>query len=303
MNIEEQPPITDQEIRQFVWGPPSTQRLFDTVGFIGKIASPAGLTQMGMQVAYGYVPTGRLDLLMGGSLLVLLGVAIADISFGKNHLSRIFSRALSVAARNPVQISQPTILAAAGIASCLVLAGGEIANYLSQTGVTLRELTTSTDSWGKFVASASYPKIMANIAPFLAASAIDIPAVRNTMDRVLEPVNTSLIQNGLGVAGATMIGVFAQKAGLPAFEIAASLQAMGSISATLASMYLFFSPRFFLPHTKSINEELIFLTRVAIAGKQDVLERERDAMMNARGHMTPGMKRRINKRRRSVDIA
>lgn len=274
-------PQNEDEVRADVW---RGQRAYDLIGAFGRYIGPVGITTMGTAVAYGYAETGRLDLLVGGSLLALLGAGIADISSGRNFLSRAFNKVTG----NLLKITQPMVLAAAGIGASLILGGGEVMNYLDHHGLTLTQVWNDRENWAQFWKSASYPKTVANLAWFLAASALDIPVVNRAARKILDPDNVINAQNALGFIGSYTIFEFATRAELPLYLATASLQMTTCLAAMAAWLHGKMNPAYFDDmHGLTAAEYSEKMEGLEERGLYNLFREEQRKMLLARGHITP----------------
>ncbi len=282
MNAPETKPMSREEVIDLA---SCNARGYNFFSAIPKITGPAGLLVMGGIVANDFSTTGRVDLLVGGSLMVLLGAGIVDINAGKNYLSRAFSKVASFVTQKSVTISQPFILAASGLASCIVLGGGEFANFLRTSGVTISDLIQNKQALQDFMATASYPKIMANVVPFLAASMLDVPSVRAKLDRMIDPGVTQATQNILSAAGGMMISHFALRAGLPVVAVGTAFQTFASMVGLGAVFHKTFAPQFFMPDLgKTPDEERLTLERIEASGHAELFHQTYVSEMQQRGN-------------------
>ncbi|MCD8566695.1 MAG: hypothetical protein LRY36_02065 [Alphaproteobacteria bacterium] len=263
-------------------------RLFRFYQSATSYLSSLGLTAMGTAIARDYAPTGRLDFLIGGSAMALLGIGIADITHGKNYLSRLFNKVISPFKKREL-ISQGDILTSAAVGSCIALGGGEFISYLS---------SHQNFSLTEFVESASFPKIAANLLPFMALSLVDIPSVTKKLNQVISGDHITVAKLGCNLVGCSLIYHFATKAGLPSYQALASLQVSTVLGGAL--FYLqqnnlkYFMPTYGMPE----DERKALDARLAKDGAQEEFTEEYCKMLVERGLLTEidvqKMKRRVN---------
>ncbi len=202
------------------------RRLFDFFNKASSYVPSTGLIAMGTAIAHDYGVTGRLDLLVGGSMLALLGAGIADITNGNNFMARTFNKIVSPLKKKEV-LSQGEILTYLGIGSCAVLGGGEAITYAFGQDV---------HSLQHFLHSSSLPKIVANLAPYMAVSLLEVPSIFKAVNKKISGDQILNFKFAANLVGGGLIINFAQKANLPIYETLGMLQ----IATTLGGRLLVF---------------------------------------------------------------
>lgn len=253
------------------------EALFQGFAQASSYVPASGLAIMGVHIASGYAQTGRMDLLVGGSLLALLGVGIADITSGNNYLSKAFNWMAAPFNKQKDLISQVDVLTISGVGSCLVLGGGEIAAYLQ---------AVADPSFIDFTKSASFPKVVANVLPFMAVSLAEMPAVAKDLKQYVPDAFLKVAKMSLNSVGCYFIYDFARKADLPITEVTALLQATTVGLGTLFQGYLTHST--FLEGLPDMTgeEKARFFSQLSKAGQEEEFFAEYHQMLLDRGFIT-----------------
>lgn len=157
----------------------------------------------GIPIALDYGRTGRMDLLLGGVLVCLMGIALADLVSGAHFLARGAGRVLSFL--SPVHPRIP--LALVGLATTFTLLAGELVVFLQRHPV---DAASCLDPCvlGAMSADPSFLKILATAFLFPAASTLNLPSVHDRLSRSLSPLEIKCLQNMFGLGGAALIGIF-----------------------------------------------------------------------------------------------
>lgn len=254
------------------------EKLFQVFTKAQSVIPATGLAAMGVAIARDYAVTGRIDLLLGGTALALLGVGVADIALGKNVMARIFNKISSPFQKRKIEVSQGDVLTFLGVGSCAILGAGEAISYLSQhSHISLSDLFQSP----------SLPKIIANMGPYMVVSCFGVSAIANRLNRYISGDNIKNLSTACNMAGTALIYNFAQKAHLPAYEILAGLQGV-----TIWAGEMFWlcrqQPVFFMPtYDMDPEEELRMLTKVMEEdGGLDHYRKEYSDMLMNRGLFT-----------------
>lgn len=155
----------------------------------------------GIPIALDYARTGRLDLLIGGCLVSMMGIALADHVAGHHVLARMAERLFPFGLKVPDKIP----LALIGLATTVTLCAGETARFLTR-----HPLTESLDALPvrEMTADPSFLKILATAFFFPAASLMNLPSVHRRLETSLSSLEIKCIQNLCGLGGASLIGMF-----------------------------------------------------------------------------------------------
>lgn len=255
------------------------EKLFQVFTKAQSVIPATGLAAMGVAIARDYAVTGRIDLLLGGTALALLGVGVADIALGKNVMARIFNKISSPFQKRKIEVSQGDVLTFLGVGSCAILGAGEAISYLSQhSHISLSDLFQSP----------SLPKIVANMGPYMAVSCFGVSAISNRLNRYISGDNIKNLSTACNMAGTALIYNFAQKAHLPAYEILAGFQ---GVTIWAGEMFWLCRqlPVFFMPtYDMDPEEELRMLTKVMEEdGGLDRYRKEYLDMLKGRRLFTP----------------
>lgn len=157
----------------------------------------------GIPIALDYGRTGRTDLLIGGLLVSLMGLSLADYVSGWNILSRTFSHLTPTA--NPIHHRVP--LAIIGLATTFTLLIGESFQFIARHPLT-PALYQDPDTIRILTQDPSFLKILATAFFFPAASFINLPTVHHRLEKTLSGMEIKCIQNLCGLTGASLIGMF-----------------------------------------------------------------------------------------------
>lgn len=166
-------------------------------------APPLALFFAGIPIALDYGRTGRIDLLLGGVLVSMMGVALADHVAGRHLFSRLAERLLPFVRTVPDKLP----LALIGLATTFTLFVGETLCFLTRhpavfsqeiTPYLLRDMTMDP----------SFLKILATGFFFPAASLMNLPRLHARLEKELSGLEIKCIQNLCGLGGASLIGMF-----------------------------------------------------------------------------------------------
>lgn len=162
-----------------------------------------GLFLAGFPIAFDYGATGRIDLLLGGMLVSLFGLVLADHVLGHNVFPALVRRALGGGA-SP---GDRTLVALTGLATTLTLCLGEAAALVARHGIGLSDCLEPC-TLEEVVRDPSALKILATALLFPAASMMNFPAVHGRMVRRASPLHVKCLQNALSGSGSVLIGLF-----------------------------------------------------------------------------------------------
>lgn len=171
--------------------------------FLSDYGPSVALLLAGFPIALDYGWTGRIDLLMGGILVSLMGVALADLVAGTHFLARGFGCVFAFF--GPLHPRLP--LALIGLATTFTLLAGELVVFARRYPLDPSSCldpcaleTLSTDP--------SFLKILATAFLFPAASTMNLPIVHDRLSRSLSGLEIKCLQNMFGLGGAVLIGIF-----------------------------------------------------------------------------------------------
>ncbi len=157
----------------------------------------------GVPIALDYGRTGRVDLLLGGLLVSLMGLALADLVAGTHLLSRATVRATPF-----LRALHPRVpLALIGLATTFTLLIGEVFVFVQRHPLTPAGCLDPC-VWADVTADPSFLKILATAFLFPAASAMNLPGVHDRLARSLSVLEIKCLQNLCGLGGAALIGMF-----------------------------------------------------------------------------------------------
>ncbi len=151
----------------------------------------------GLFVAHDYLPTGRLDLLLGGLALSALGVMIADVS-GPNFISRHLLRG---------RFDIGNLMGLTGLFSVAALGGGEAAHLAAHYGLDPAN-PLQGEALTNIIQDPGIYKVAANFTVYTAVSLMDFPRVARWAQNHIAEKDYRLTQTALSFIGAVMIGHF-----------------------------------------------------------------------------------------------
>ncbi len=167
------------------------------------------MTGGGIYTAWDTIATsGPEHLAAGGILLTALALTSLDSFQETNYASRALSRIFRRQADNPV--TEGSILAVLGLATCAAFTGGDIVYQINQHGFNPQELAR----WETIKKISSHPETLSITAgvPFAIASVMDFPSVYQKVSDKIGQRNTMLLQSALSITGSLLIGAFGFRA-------------------------------------------------------------------------------------------
>lgn len=163
----------------------------------------AGLFIAGFPIVFDYGRTERLDLLLGGVLVSLLGIVLADHVSGSHFSPALLRRALG----GRIRVYDKFPLVAVGLATAFTLCTGEAMQWMARHGASLEQCLDPC-TFEEMVYDPSALKIVATAFLFPAASLINIPGVHARLERLLTSLHIKCLQNILSGGGSVLIGAF-----------------------------------------------------------------------------------------------
>lgn len=172
-------------------------------GFLSDYGPAFGLFLTGFPIAFDYGRTGRIDLLLGGMLVSLLGIVIADHISGHDVFASLVRRGF----KGMASIEGRTLVALTGLATAFTLCLGEAAALVARHDIGLADCLAPCVI-GDVAQDPSALKIAATALLFPAASLMNFPAVHGRIAPRLSALHIKCLQNVLSGSGSIFIGLF-----------------------------------------------------------------------------------------------
>lgn len=161
------------------------------------------LVLAGLPIALDFGQTGRLDLLIGGIFVTLMGLVRADFISGRHLLARGVKRAFPFSG----DLHPKLPLALIGLSTTFILFVGESVQLLGRHGPESMSCPQGC-ALDAVAGDPSSLKILATALFFPLASAMNLPPVHDRLERSLSGVEIKRLQSFCSLIGAALIGVF-----------------------------------------------------------------------------------------------